>query len=88
MSLRVTEIQPTPNPNAAKFILDREIAAQPASFFSADAAADHPLAKRLFAIPGVSSVLILGDFITVNKRPDAKWDAITSRVRKVLEAEP
>ena len=84
MAFRVLEIQPTPNPNAAKFVLDRPIAEQPTSFLSAAQAADHPLAKLLFAIPGVSSVLLLGDFVTINKSSDARWDTITTRVEAVL----
>jgi hypothetical protein len=84
MAFRVTEIQPTPNPNAAKFVLDRAVAEQPTSFFNAAAAKGHPLAEALFAIPGVSSLLLLGDFITVNKSPDVGWDKITPRVKAVL----
>ena len=80
------EIQPTPNPNAFKFVLDRPVSQQPVSFFNAAAAKDYPLAKRLFEIPGVSSLLLLGDFITVNKTPDAAWDEITKRVQAVLAA--
>lgn len=84
MGFKVAEIQPTPNPNALKFILDRSVAAQPISFFNADAAQGHPLACKLFAIPGVSSLLLLGDFITVNKRPEANWAEIKRVVRQVL----
>lgn len=87
MAFSVREIQPTPNPNAAKFILDRPVADRPISFFSRDAAKDHPLASRLFDIAGVSSVLMLGDFITVNKQSDARWDTIRNKVKKVLAAE-
>ena len=86
MGFRVTEIQPTPNPNAAKFILDRSVAAQPTSFFNAEAAKDHPLASALFAIEGVSSLLLLGDFITINKSPAADWADIKRRARAVLAA--
>lgn len=88
MAFAVKEIQPTPNPNAAKFVLDREIANPPISFFNAEAATDHPLAKKLFAIPGVTSVLLLGDFVTINKRPDADWKSITPGIRRVLEMAP
>src|SRR4051794_18459158 len=84
MGFKVVEVQPTPNPNAAKFILDREVVAQPTSFFNAEQATDHPLAKKLFAIPGVSSLLFLGDFVTVNKRPDVPWKDITKAVETVL----
>jgi hypothetical protein len=84
VGFRVVEIQPTPNPNAAKFVLDRPVTQQPMSFFNASAAKDHPLALQLFAIEGVTSLLLLGDFITINKSPVADWDDITKRARAVL----
>ena len=84
MAFRIREIQPTPNPNAVKVILDRPVSDQPTSFFNAGAAEGHPLATRLFAIPGVSSLLLLGDFITINKSPEARWADITAKVRKIL----
>ena len=84
MAFRVVEVQPTPNPNALKFLLDRPIADQPTSFLSAGAADRHPIASRFFAIPGVSSLLLLGDFVTVNKTPDASWADIKDQVRRVL----
>jgi hypothetical protein len=86
MPFSVVEVQPTPNPNALKFLLDREIAERPTSFFNAGAAVDHPIASKLFAIPGVSSLLLLGDFVTVNKTADANWPPIRERVRQVLAA--
>ena len=81
---KIADIQETPNPNAVKITLDRLVSEQPISFFRAEAAADHPLAKKLFAIPGVSSLLLLDDFITINKSPEARWADITRRVRQVL----
>jgi hypothetical protein len=85
MGFAVLEIQPTPNPNALKFVVDRPIASQPESFFSAEAAASHILASKLFEVSGVASILILGDFVTVNKRPAARWSAITARVKEILQ---
>ena len=84
MGFRLIEIQPTPNPNARKFVLDRPVSQQPVSFFNADAAKGYPLAMQLFAIPGVSSLLLLGDFITINKSPGAHWDDISKQARAVL----
>ena len=84
MAFRVEQVQPTPNPNAAKFILDRPISEHPTSFFSAESAEGHTIARRLFAIPGVSSLLLLGDFVTINKSPKAKWADITAKAKKVL----
>ncbi|MBC8107328.1 MAG: NifU N-terminal domain-containing protein [Anaerolineae bacterium] len=81
---RVTETQPTPNPNALKFVLDRAISENPVSFFTAASANGHPLATRLFAIPGVTTLLLLNDFVTVNKSPEKAWGEITPQVKKVL----
>ncbi len=84
MPWKVTETQPTPNPNALKYLLDAPISVSPASFFNADAGKDHPIASHLFAIEGVTSVLLLNDFVTINKAPTAAWKAITPAVLKVL----
>ena len=86
MGFKVLEIQPTPNPNAAKFVLDRPVSRQPMSFFDASAAMDHPLASSLFAIEGVTSLLLLGDFITINKSPAATWDDINAGAVRVLKS--
>ena len=85
MPYKVLEIQSTPNPNAMKFVLDQVIATQPASFYSALVAQHHPIASALFAIPGVSSLLLLNDFVTVNRQPDVKWQSISPKVRNVLK---
>ena len=84
MAFVVTEIQATPNPNAAKFVLDRPISEGPVSFLSSDQAGDHPIARQLFAISGVASLLFLGDFVTVNKSAQADWPQIKRRVKQVL----
>jgi hypothetical protein len=85
MGWKVLEVVPTPNPNAKKFVLDQPVSPQPLSFFTADAARDHPLAAELFRVPGVTNLLLLGDFITVSKRPDVHWEAIVRRVRDILK---
>jgi hypothetical protein len=82
---RIVEVQSTPNPNALKFILDRAISDQPISFFNASAAMDHALARDLFTIDGVTTLLLLGDFVTVNKRADKPWAQITPKVTRMLE---
>jgi hypothetical protein len=84
MPFRVISVEPTPNPNAMKFVLDRDCSAGTISFLNQDQAAGHPLAERLFAIRGVTSLLFLGDFITVNKSPNAGWHSIKPAVEQVL----
>ena len=84
MPFKVTQVQPTPNPNAVKLMLDRVIADRPASFLNAASGKEHPIASKLFAIPGITGLLILGDFITVNKQPEARWTEITKQVEQAL----
>ena len=86
MPYEVREVQPTPNPNALKFVLDRVIADQPTSILDPASGKDHPIASRLFAISGVSSLLMLGDFVTVSKRPEARWVDIKPKVEQTLAA--
>ena len=85
MGFEVKDIQATPNPNAVKFMLDREISDQPVSFLNPLQGKDHPVASLLFGIAGVTSVLLLGDFVTINKESGAKWDQITAKVREILQ---
>ena len=85
MPFVVRDIQQTPNPNARKFILDRTIAEAATSFLNPAQGKEHPIASQLFEIAGVTSVLLLGDFVTVNKVAEAKWPVIVKRVRKILE---
>ncbi len=87
MPYRVREVQPTPNPNAAKFMLDQIVSQQTISFRQAEQATDHPLASRLFAIEGVSSLMLLGDFITITKTPEADWKSVSARVKDVLASQ-
>ena len=85
MGFHIKSVQPTPNPNATKFVLDREISTHPVSFLNPDQAQSHPIARELFGIEGVISVLILGDFVTINKVSDRKWDSITGKVEEILK---
>ncbi|HEX8903384.1 MAG TPA: NifU N-terminal domain-containing protein, partial [Longimicrobiaceae bacterium] len=67
--------QETPNPNAGKFTVGRTLVEgrRGRTFASAAAAAGDPLAARLFAEPGVASVFVVADFVTVTKDAGAAW---------------
>ena len=84
MAFAIREFQATPNPNAMKFVLDQSVSDHPMSFLTPAAAENHELAKQLFAIDGVTSVLLLGDFVTINKTSAAKWADIKRNVQYVL----
>lgn len=76
--------QQTPNPNALKFILPQRHFAQPLSFASVEQAAEHPLARTLFALGGIYNVFMVQDFITVNKLPHADWGALKTPIQSII----
>jgi hypothetical protein len=79
------EVQPTPNPNAMKFVLGRKAFGRPLSFASAEAAAGHVLAEQIFALPGVYNVFMVQDFVTVNKLPEVPWEPLVAAVQAILD---
>ncbi|MDR7482528.1 MAG: NifU N-terminal domain-containing protein [Armatimonadota bacterium] len=80
-------IQPTPNVNAMKFVLNRRVTdGRSQTFRSADEAAGHPLAARLLAIPGVVQVFLLNDFLTVTRDPAVAWEEIVDAAQAAIRA--
>jgi hypothetical protein len=79
--------EPTPNPNALKFTLNRTVTeGRSKTYASPEAAEASPLAKKLFEIAGVKSVFFLNNFITVTRQPDADWVALARQVEERIRA--
>ncbi|MEM9418834.1 MAG: NifU N-terminal domain-containing protein [Planctomycetota bacterium] len=90
------EIEDTPNPHAMKFIADRPFAALTEaggapramrsyrSIEDAEAAADA-LATAVFAAGPIVSVMIVADFVTVNKKPSARWARLQPKVEEAIQ---
>ena len=87
MALTQVRFQPTPNPNAGKFTLNRKVVegSSSKSFYNPEDAADHAMASALFELEGVASVFMVDDFVTVTKTADASWDKLVPEVQAVLE---
>lgn len=82
------DVQPTPNPNALKFNLSVRVVEQGSkSYTSKEAAAESPLARRIFELDGVTSVFMLGNFVTVNKTGSASWDDLVPAIIDILQSE-
>lgn len=79
-------VQGTPNPNAAKFVLDRMIAEDGRTWFDAAEAADDALASRLFEVEGVRALFMVENFITVTKEEDVEWEDIVEEVTDAIRA--
>ena len=75
-------VTPTPNPNALKFTVGADFDT-PRSF-AAGQETDDPIAAPLLAVPGVTSVFMSADFVTISKSPDAFWDEIAPEATRIL----
>jgi len=78
-------VQPTPNPNSVKVTLDRTVSEGGSKTYqSAEDAQESPLASAIFAVPGVTMVFLLNNFITVGKDPSASWHDILPQVEEAI----
>jgi hypothetical protein len=82
------QVEGTPNPNAAKFVLAKGgFGSDSRTFFSAADAAGDPLAERLFDIQGVRALFMVENFITVTRSEDTAWDEILEEVLCAIREE-
>mmetsp|Transcript_20872 Transcript_20872/g.53090 ORF Transcript_20872/g.53090 Transcript_20872/m.53090 type:complete len:297 (-) Transcript_20872:638-1528(-) len=71
------QTQTTPNPQSLMFVPGKPVMESGSQDFpNARAGMASPLAKRLFAIDGVTTVFFGADFITVTKKDDVTWAAL------------
>lgn len=79
------DVQPTPNVNAMKFVLNRTVSGgRSQTFRSPDDATSSPLAASLLAIPGVVQVFFLNDFITLTRDPGVEWAGIIAQAESTV----
>src|SRR5499427_4729327 len=70
------QTEPTPNPATLKFLPGRAVLASGTlDMRDKEAAAQSPLAERLFAIAGISGVFFGSDFIAVTKG-NGEWQQL------------
>jgi Fe-S cluster biogenesis protein NfuA len=68
------QTEQTPNPATLKFLPGREVVANGVVDFTAPEAAERsPLARRVFAVDGVTGVFLGTDFVTVTKAAGQDW---------------
>ena len=79
------QTEQTPNPATLKFLPGREVMADGvADFTAAEASESSPLAKRVFAVEGVTGVFLGRDFVTVTKTEGQDWYALKPAVLGAL----
>ncbi len=86
--MKVQSIQPTPNPNAFKFLVDRQLArpGQTVSYAKPEEARSDVLAQGIFAIPGVETLFFCDNFVTVSMTAAADWRMVAEQVTRMLES--
>ena len=73
--------------NSCQFTVDRPVYPDRSFYFgSKESAEGSPLAERLFAIPGVSGVLISHDRVTVSKGGPEDWLPIAKQIGPAIRA--
>ena len=83
------DVQPTPNPNALKFILNENIKKEGKSSYRSPMECMHlPLATALFMIRGVDQIHLFENVVTVTKFGYEEWNALEPKVRSQSRRRP
>jgi len=86
---KIAEIEPTPNPNAMKFILKEPLTwGITRSYDNAGLAADDPLAAALFDIEHVTNVFYVDHWITVTQDGAADWQELLRKLAPPIREAP
>ena len=79
-------VQPTPNPNALKFVLEKNVKTSgKASYSHVNQTEENPLARALFTIRGVDQLHFYDNVITVTKFGYEDWDELESQIIDCLK---
>jgi Fe-S cluster biogenesis protein NfuA len=84
---KIAEIEPTPNPNAKKFVLKEPLTfGVSRNFDNAEAAKQDKLAAELFAIPHVTNVYYMDRWVTITQDGQADWADLLRQVAVPIRA--
>ena len=86
---KIAEIEPTPNPNAMKFILRDPLTwGITRSYDNIEQAKDDPLATKLFEIEHVTNVFYVDHWITVTQDGGADWQELMRKLAGPIREAP
>jgi hypothetical protein len=88
MLMRILAIEPTPNPNNMKLVLDTALPdGESLNIGRANRQGAPAYMQRLMDIPGVKSLYQVADFMAVERLPTADWQSLLQSVRNVIEGD-
>jgi len=84
---KVINIEPTPNPNALKFVVKHSLLSSGGarSFRDFASAVGDPLGSAIFALGGVATVFYMDRFVTVNKLSTVAWEDLIDPICEAIE---
>src|SRR5438046_10008866 len=86
-NVKLLSIETTPNPNSMKLNLNETVAKGVAITYTHENIGDCPTyIEKILAIPGISSVFRIADWMAIQRKPNAGWEDILSQARVVLES--
>jgi Fe-S cluster biogenesis protein NfuA len=86
---KIAEIEPTPNPNAMKFVLKEPLTwGISRSYDNAEAAKDDKLAAALFDIEHVTNVFYVDHWITVTQDGQGDWKELMRQLAVPIREAP
>jgi Fe-S cluster biogenesis protein NfuA len=83
--MKVLRQDPTPNPDALKFVLERQILSTGSRSWRIGDRPDLPLAAQLLAVEGVVSLFFVANVITISKDAYTDWTPIAAQVLQILD---
>jgi hypothetical protein len=84
--VKLLSIETTPNPNSMKLNLDERLAKGVAITYTHENRGDCPAyIEKMLAIPGVTSVFRVENFMAIQRKSTAGWEDILSQARAVFE---
>lgn len=79
--------EPTPNPAAMKFTLDRPSTdGRSQTFREGSDPEASPLGARIFGLGGVTNVFLTSNFVSVTKDDTADWEQLVPAVVETIKA--
>jgi len=82
----VLRVQPTPNPNAFQFVINKSIiVGGTKTFKNIDDAKGDSFAEALFQVYGVENVYLSESFVTITKSEIIGWHTIFEKIGAIIE---
>ena len=78
----------TPNPQAQKFIFNRQLVGEGSVWYDIDLAVDsNEFIRKLFRVAGVRYALLQENYVTVTKYPQWNWNELNPQIKSALDDE-